>query len=189
MQLTNTPTQYGLLTKLLHWISAFALIGLFGLGIWMVELDYYSNWYHQVPFVHKSIGVLIVLLMIARFFWHLASPTPKHFENTPPPQQKWIHRLHLSFYFWVLLLGLSGYLISTAEGDPVLVFNWFEIPSLMPPIADQAQIAGDIHKWLAYGFIAIIGLHIIAALYHHFWVKDNTLRKIIFTKQTNDSTQ
>lgn len=184
MQITNQTNSYGALTKLLHWSVALGFLGLFGLGFWMVELDYYSSWYHQAPFIHKSVGVLLVLTMIFRFLWHLYSPTPQQFSNTPRWQFKWVRLLHLSFYMWILFLGVSGYLISTAEGDPIQVFSWFEVPSLLTPFDQQAEIAGSIHKWMAYGVMALVGLHALAAIWHHFFLKDNTLKKMLFSKRS-----
>ena len=62
MQWRNTAHRYGLVSVLLHWLIAAAVFGLFGLGLWMVGLDYYSSWYRTAPDLHKGIGVLAFLV-------------------------------------------------------------------------------------------------------------------------------
>lgn len=151
---------------------------LFALGLWMVELDYYSTWYHDAPFIHKSVGVLLVLLMFARFIWNLSNPKPVVL-NASKVLKVVAHTVHIFLYLLVFLLGVSGYLISTAESQPISVFTWFDVPALITPFANQADIAGLVHKWLAYTLIALVMLHTAAALKHHFWDKDLTLKRML----------
>jgi cytochrome b561 len=74
---------------------------------------------------------------------------------------------------------ISGYLISTAEGQPVSVFGWFEIPALLFGLPQQADIAGIVHLWLAWGVVIISALHALAALKHHFMDRDSTLVRML----------
>lgn len=70
MQLINSEKSYGWVAILMHWSLAVLLIFLFALGWWMVELDYYSEWYHRVPNIHKSVGILVIAAMLIRYFWN-----------------------------------------------------------------------------------------------------------------------
>ncbi len=83
-----------------------------------------------------------------------------------------------------MLFGLfiSGYLISTADGRAIEVFNWFSIPALGELFSDQADIAGEIHYYLAFSLIGLAVLHALAALKHHYINKDNTLKKMLGVK-------
>ena len=76
MQWRNSNSTYGLVSILLHWLVALAVFGLFGLGLWMVGLDYYSTWYRTAPDLHKSIGILLFVVMLGRVAWRLVSPPP-----------------------------------------------------------------------------------------------------------------
>ena len=74
---------------------------------------------------------------------------------------------------------LSGYLISTADGRGIEVFNWFEVPGLGSFIENQEDLAGQVHEYAAYILIGLSSLHALAALKHHFMNKDNTLKKML----------
>lgn len=178
MQLTNTSKTYGLITIALHWILAVTFIGLFALGFWMVDLDYYSTWYHQAPWIHKSLGILAVALMLLRLVWKLFNTQPEGLDK--PALNKAAHGVHHLFYVMIFLLGVSGYLISTAEGDAISVFDWFAVPALITPFEGQADLAGEIHEWLGYGLIAFVILHAAASLKHHLIDKDNTLKRMLW---------
>lgn len=178
MQLKNTEKSYGLVAIILHWSMAIVLIGLFALGFWMVDLDYYSTWYHQAPWIHKSVGVLVIAVLLLRWLWKLKNVSPIGLDK--PLLNKIAHIVHMSFYVLIVLIAISGYLISTAEGDGVSVFDWFEIPALITPFEGQADIAGVIHERLAYLFIGLVVIHALAALKHHFIEHKNTLKRMLW---------
>ncbi len=80
MQLRNSPSRYGVVSIILHWGVALAVFGLFGLGLWMVGLDYYSPWRKAGPDLHKSIGLVLLAVMLLRVVWRFIS---RH--HLPPP--------------------------------------------------------------------------------------------------------
>ena len=79
----------------------------------------------------------------------------------------------------MFLIVLSGYLISTADGRSIEVFNWFEIPAFVTPIENQEDLAGDVHFYLASTLMVLVALHGLAALKHHFLDKDATLKRML----------
>jgi cytochrome b561 len=176
--LKNTDSKYGLITKIFHWLCALAIIGLFVLGFWMVDLSYYSQWYKPAPDLHKSIGVLLFLVMISRLLWRLTQPTPKPLPSHKTWEQKSAHAVHVILYILTFVVMASGYLISTADGRAIAIFNWFEIPSIGELFNNQEDIAGDIHRWIAYGLIILAILHALAAIKHHFFDRDATLKRM-----------
>lgn len=179
MAIKDTRTHYGWITIGLHWLVAVTLFCLFGLGLWMVELDYYDPWYNRAPDIHRSIGVCLVLVMALRLIWRLMTPTP-----TPVPGlSKWEKRasmaVHWTFYIIVPLTGCAGYLMSTADGRAVDVFGLFEVPATVTGIQNQEDIAGNIHYYLAVILIVLATMHGLAALKHHFIDKDETLKRMM----------
>jgi cytochrome b561 len=80
------------------------------------------------------------------------------------------------------VIPLSGYLISTADGRAIQVFDWFEVPALVTGIANQEDIAGAVHYWVAVALIALASLHGLAALKHHFLDRDGTLLRMLRSK-------
>ena len=183
----NTENVYGMVHISLHWTAALMIVVLLPLGLWMTGLDYYNPWYRKAPDLHRAIGVLLGLVMLIRIGWSLSSIKP-----APLASRVWENHLagavQRLLYLLPLLLIISGYLISTADGRAVDVFGWFEIPATLHGIEGQEDIAGDIHFALAMVLLTLITLHALAALRHHFVLKDDTLRRMVKpvtrTKQT-----
>lgn len=180
MQWKNTEARYGLPAVLIHWLTALTVFGLFGLGLWMRGLDYYHNWYQSAPDLHKSVGVVLFVLTLARLSWMLWNPKP------PPPAgspawERWAAKgVHWLLYALLFMVMISGYLISTADGRGIAVFGWFEIPALPWAVENQEDIAGEVHEILAFSLIGLVVLHALAALKHQFISKDGTLRRMFF---------
>jgi len=179
MQWRNTAHRYGLVSVLLHWLIAAAVFGLFGLGLWMVGLDYYSSWYRTAPDLHKGIGVLAFLVMLVRLGWKVFNPQPQPLANHGPGVRRLTRLGHGLLYMGLFAVMISGYLISTAKGRPVDVFGWFEVPALVSSLPRQADVAGVIHEYLAWALVILAVLHALAALKHHFIDRDATLQRML----------
>lgn len=162
---------------ILHWLTALAVIGMFASGLWMVDLTYYSDWYKTAPHWHKSIGLTLFALTIVRLLSRVVYSRPPTHGNA---FEKKASKLgHLTLYTLLLGMFVSGYLISTADGRSIDIFNWFAVPSIGELIDNQEDIAGDIHFYLAWTLIVTAALHALAALKHHFFNKDNTLKQML----------
>ena len=171
--------QWGWLAIGFHWLTVIAVISLFSLGLWMVGLTYYDPWYKQGPFIHKSIGVLLFLLTLARLLWRYINITPVEL-NAHRVWEVYAARIsHALLYILLFSVMLSGYFISTADGRAVEVFNLFSIPASIYGIEKQEDIAGEIHLALALVLISVSLIHALAAIKHHFIDKDSTLKRMI----------
>lgn len=178
MRLKNSSTHFGLIAVSLHWLVALTVFSLFGLGLWMTGLDYYDSWYKQGPWWHKSIGIMLFFVVIARLCWRLLNPPPAALSSHRPSEIKLAHIAHLLMYFLLLTIMVSGYLISTADNRPIEVFGWFAIPASITALPRQEDIAGWVHLILASTLIGLVVLHAAAALKHHFFDRDHTLKRI-----------
>ena len=158
---------------------ALAVIGLFALGFWMTGLTYYDDWYRRGPDLHKSIGILLFLVMVARVIWRLVNPTPEHEPSVSLLARRIAHGVHMLLYVLLFALMISGYLISTADGSSIDVFSLFSVPATISGIEGQEDIAGEVHFVLAVALIAIAALHMLAALKHHFIDGDTTLKRML----------
>ncbi len=184
MMIKNTQDYFGLMSKILHWLMAILIVGLFAVGLYMTELDYYDSLYHTLPWWHKSIGLLVIGLLIFRFIWKVINPMPKALESHKKWEVSLAHILQNIFYGLILLIGLSGYFISTAKGKGIEFFTLFEVPALPfmtqnPLNEDSADLIGEVHETLAIILIIFAVLHAVAALKHHFIDKDETLKRMI----------
>jgi cytochrome b561 len=178
--LKNKKSSYGLIAIILHWLMALTLFALFGLGLYMVELSYYDTWYKSSIDLHKSIGGMLVIILIVRIVWRFINTRPEPANpNVTNFQIKTVHCVHLSMYVLMAALMFSGYLISTADGRGVDVFNLFSFPALPFSIDNQEDIAGDLHEILAWVLITLSVTHGLVALKHHFVNKDNTLKRML----------
>lgn len=183
MQLKNTDSRYGLVAVVLHWLVALTVIGLACLGLWMTDLSYYSPYYRSAPFWHKSIGITLALVLVIRLFWRWSNPQPRPLPNHAR-WERWLARVvHGLLYGLLLLIVTSGYLISTAKGQGISVFGWFEIPALVSGLPEQADRAGLVHYWLAISVLALAALHALGALKHHVLDRDDTLRRMLGMRQ------
>ena len=175
----NTTDRFGVVAIVFHWLMAVGVFCLFGLGWYMVELTYYDALYKTLPFIHKSVGILLAVTFVLRIVWRLINPSPKPVDGSTPFEIVAAKVAHIALYCLVVLIVASGYLISTADGSSISVFNWFDVPATITSIPEQEDIAGLVHEYLAYAVIALAVLHAAAALKHHFVNKDDTLRRML----------
>jgi len=176
MMMRNTAAGYGFVSRFLHWLMALAIIAMFGLGLWMVDLDYYNPYYHSAPDLHKAVGILLLIVLAARFGWRLVNVRPSN-DGLTRFEQIASEVVHWGFYPLLLALMVSGYLMSTADGRPVDVFGLFSVPS---PGENKGleDAAGLAHEILAYLVIAVAAVHAAGALKHHVFDRDRTLARM-----------
>jgi len=182
MQLRNSTSRYGWVSIFMHWGVALVVFGLFALGLWMVGLDYYSTWRKDAPDLHKSIGLELFAVMLLRVLWRLISPPPPTLANYDRLTRIGAKVGHGFLYVSLFAVMIAGYLISTADGVGIPVFGLFEVPALISGLPDQADLAGEIHFYLAWALVIVSGLHALAALKHHFIDRDVTLARMLGRK-------
>lgn len=179
MQIRNSYERYGWVAVTIHWLVAMVVIGLFALGYWMVGLTYYDDWYKQAPDIHRSVGILLLVLMVLRVIWRLTNITPKPL----PSHKRWevasAHAAHSLLYLLLFVAMVSGYLISTADGSAIDVFGWFSVPSVTGQIKGLEDTAGTVHYWSTWAIVALAAVHAAGALKHHWLDRDQTLRRML----------
>ena len=188
LPINDVRVRYHGFSIFMHWLMALMIVGLFGVGFWMVDLTYYSAWYKTAPHYHKSIGMVLAMLLVVRLvvLFKKLKPAPL------PSHSKMVQRVskltHLMLYLLLILIMVTGYLISTADNRGIDLFNWFVVPGFGEFFEQQADRAGLLHQWLAYGLIVLVVLHALGALKHHFIDKDATLKRM-WWPNTDNSTQ
>jgi len=177
MYIKNTEQRYGIITICIHWIMALLLIGMLALGLYMTDLPT-SALKIKLFGLHKEFGILILMLVLVRLFWRLSNKSPS-LNSLPTWERLAARAVHWAFYGFMFALPISGWLITSAANLPISFFGLFTLPNLIAPSEQLKSLFGEIHEWLAYGLIATICLHIVAALKHHFINKDNILKGMI----------
>ena len=178
MPIKNSTTSYGWLAITFHWVSAIVIIGLYAVGLWMTDLNYYSEWYRTAPHWHKSVGILLVAFMAIRWGWRAYNPAPAALSTHQTWEVKIGHLVHIIFYVLVISMLVSGYFITTAQGQGLEVFDWFELPATVTGIDNLEDLAGQIHELTGHFIILLVIMHVAAALKHHFKDKDKTLLRM-----------
>lgn len=179
MQWKNSEGRFGMLSISIHWLVALAVYGMFALGLWMVTLGYYDTWYHKAPELHKSIGIVLFAVMVIRVIWRFVSPPPKPLSSYSTAVRHGAITAHVLLYALLFSILISGYLISTAEGKPISLFGILPVPAVVAGLGEQADLAGEIHLWLAWSVVVLSVLHGLAALKHHFIDRDMTLNRML----------
>lgn len=165
--LKDAVDQFGVVSRVLHWSMAVAFFVLFALGWWMVGLDYYSPYYKSAPDFHRSLGMLVLVALGVRAGWRLINVKPAD-DDLTSAERLASRAVHRGFYPLLLILMMSGYFISTADGRSIDVFGWFSVPAVVvaPGLEDAA---GVVHRWSAYVVLFLAVLHSAAAMKHRFW--------------------
>ena len=179
MLLSNNEHRYGAVTKLLHWSIALLIIGLIWLGWYMVDLGYYDPWYHTSLTAHKALGMLVLAVAVIKILWTLSQRRPDFVATIKPWEKTSALMAHKALFVLMLLIPITGYIISTSAGDPISFFDWFDIPALLDADDQLRDWAIELHYYLAYGGAGLIAVHALAALKHHFINRDGTLRKML----------
>lgn len=177
--LKDSSFGYGLITILLHWITAILVIVLFSLGVYMTGLDYYSPWYHKGPALHVSLGLLLLGLMSVRILWRTGNQNPAPLPGINARTQLAAKLVKVLLYLLIFTLCGTGYLITTAEGQAANFFDLLGVPATLQLSADNVDLIGEVHEYCAWSLVVIASLHGLAALLHHFVKKDRTLVRIL----------
>ena len=175
MHVKNTLTEYGIISKLLHWLSAILLLIQIPLGFYLVDLDFGEERL-SVENVHIVIGLSIFYLVVIRLLNKIFNPTPK-LDPSIFKGQKFIAKLnHILLYVAILSITISGILKKLFNGETLVIF-FKEIK-----IQDNFELADqfyNIHIFSNYTIIALITLHILAVIIHKLFFNENLLKKIL----------
>ncbi len=175
----NSKERWGVVSIGLHWLVALTVFGMFLLGSWMVDLTYYDPLYRTAPDLHRSIGLSLLLVLLLRIGWRLLDGVPEPLSSHTMLERAAAHWVHRLLYLLLFALLFSGYLISTADGRSITVFNWFEVPALFQFVEQQEEISGDLHRWIAYSLMGLVAVHAMGAFKHHFIDRDTTLKRML----------
>ena len=180
MLIRNSAARYGIVSKLLHWSIAVVILGLVWLGWYMVDLGYFDRWYNTALALHKSFGLLVVMLAVCYFGWKRVSPSPQPVSELPRWQLLVALGMHAALMILMIAIPISGYLISTSAGKPVSFFGLFDVPAPASNMKSIRDFAIAAHFYCAYGIAALVVGHAGAAIKHQFVDRDGTLARMLW---------
>jgi cytochrome b561 len=175
---TASAPGYDGIAKALHWLIVALLIAQFAVAWTMPDINPRTQPETLVN-LHFSIGVTILALAILRLLWRFAHPVPLLRDNVPAWQDWTARATHVLLYLLLFLLPILGWADACFRGYPIDYFGLVAIPQILPASRALAGETGDIHTLASYVLLGVVGLHVAAALYHHFWLRDRVLMRML----------
>ncbi|HTM63934.1 MAG TPA: cytochrome b [Gammaproteobacteria bacterium] len=178
MALMNSANSYGSVAKILHWlIFALVFVMIVG-GFFMgdVPKDYKGVIYN----LHKLTGVTILLIVLLRLGWKLINVKPRLPADTSVWQRRAERAVHDLLYLLIIAMPLAGWIGSSSAGKAPHIGD-FKIALPIPESKSLIETMFEMHEMIAYGIIALVCIHVAAALYHHYVKKDDVLRRMWFS--------
>ncbi|MDO8654061.1 MAG: cytochrome b [Undibacterium sp.] len=170
--------RYTRLSIFFHWLIAILIVAAFALGSVMTDmkisptkLQYYS-W-------HKWLGVTILGLVALRLLTRLFSGAPAHLDSLKKWEKQVASGTHALLYLLMFAVPLSGYFYTSAAGFPVVYLGLFELPTIIGPNPELKPLLKELHEMLTTVILVVVGLHVAAALKHHFIDKDGTMQRML----------
>ncbi len=178
MQLRNSPSSYGAVARVLHWGIVLLIIAQY---VMAEAADELADGPDKDALLgrHQSTGMLILLLAVVRIGWKLANRGLPQPVPASRPLQVGAAAGHGLLYLLLLALPLSGWLMSSAAGYPPSLYGWFDFPALLGTSDDLKETLEGVHEALFNTVVVVAVLHVLAALYHQFWLKDGALRRML----------
>jgi cytochrome b561 len=188
MLVRNTTRRWGAVAQLLHWLIVALVIVQFTLATLADDLP---PGVRKLALLarHKSFGLTILGLVVLRLAWRWANPTP----GLPPTLRSWERTLarvtHGLLYLLLFAMPLTGWMMSSARGFPVSWFGFFQLPDLVPRNRPLYEALLTTHGTLAAVLVGVVTLHVAAAFKHHFWHRDDVLRRMLPLRPGEGSTR
>ncbi|KPN21058.1 cytochrome B [Xanthomonas sp. Mitacek01] len=178
MTLKNTATRWGGVSQLLHWLVVLLILTTGVMGLVMGDMRN-SPTKIEIYALHKSLGLTILALATLRFVWRFYAGAPVPPPGTPRWQDRIASLTHWLLYGLLFAIPLSGWTFNSAAGYPLQWFKLVNLPPLTARDAELRQLAGNVHEWLFWLLVAVALLHAAAALYHHVFLRDDTLARML----------
>lgn len=164
--------------KFFHWGMALIFAGLMALGFVMTDmplspekLQYYS-W-------HKWAGVSVFMLVWLRLSWRAFNPPPAYPATMSPLVQRLAHAGHAALYGLMIVIPLSGWLLSSAKGVPTVWFGLIPLPDLLDKDKALGPLLHEVHELLNYLLLFLLAGHAAAALKHHWLDRDDIFKRML----------
>ncbi|MDR6375911.1 MULTISPECIES: cytochrome b [Paraburkholderia] len=163
----------------LHWLIAVLIVGGFYLGWIMTDIPGFTPTKLKYFSWHKWIGVTVLMLAVARVLWRATHRAPALDSATPAWQKAAAHVVHGLLYLLMLAIPVSGYLYSSAAGIQVVYLGIVPLPTFIGPDPALKATLRTVHVLLNYTLLALVAMHVLAALKHQFVDRDGLLARMI----------
>jgi cytochrome b561 len=182
MALRSTTEYWGSVTRALHWLIAITIIGLLSAGLYASSLDVSTiegdRRYFEVIDLHKSLGLIVIVLAALRVLWRASERTPSPPADMPRWEVLLARLAQILLYLGMFLIPVTGFLWATSYGEPLRFFG-VKLPTLVHAHGANATLAHHVHVIAAFVLTGIVSLHLLGALKNHFVSGNDVLRKML----------
>jgi cytochrome b561 len=176
MPTTKNPTQFALLSRLLHWLMAVLLLAMLFIGVSMVSS---LGDYHKLVTIHRPLGILILFLAVIRLATRMFTVLPA-FPSTMPPSERFVaHASELLMYGLFIALPLVGWGMLSAGNYPIAMFGAVHLPQILPVSPELYAVLRATHTVLAYLLFLAFLAHLGAMLFHTLILRDGLLNRML----------
>lgn len=175
--MTPSPLRFNLPARLMHWTMALLIIAMLFIGIGMVSTV--SPKYHDLLSLHKSIGVVILVLVAVRLVNRMLNPPPPLPPDLPSWQKSLAKASHVVLYILMFALPLVGWCMLSAGDYPLVVFGSIRLPAIVPHNVALFAVLRSAHSVLAGLLVATYLAHLGAALFHALIRRDDVLQSMV----------
>jgi len=172
------PTAYSPVAKFLHWLVVALIAAQLALG-WLMPGARRTTPPDLLNNGHMSFGVVILAVIVFRALWRITAGPPAPEPGMPRWQITAAHWTHLVLYGLIFVLVLSGWANAVAHSWTITLFWTMTLPSVLPAAAGWVRALGELHSTIVWVLLGFVGLHVAAALGHHFILGDNVLRRML----------
>ena len=162
----------------LHWLIALGIFCLIPVGMYMHDLPL-SPEKLQLYSYHKSLGITILLLVVIRLIWRMTHRPPALPVSMSAKEQRIAHVMSHGLYLFMLLSPLTGWLMSSFFGKPVVLFGQLPLPDLVSANEATGKLFAVLHEISNYSLCTLVVLHILASLKHHFKDRDDVMARML----------
>jgi cytochrome b561 len=174
----NPVDRWGPVSQLLHWTIALLVVAMSVIGLWMVELPNTPRKI-EIYALHKSIGLTILALAVARLAWRLHAGAPATLAGLPRWQVRTANLTHALLYALLFAMPLSGWLLNAAAGFPLQWFGLFNLPRVIGRDETLHELAATLHEAGFWLLLVLVLAHAGAAFHHHLFRQDDTLARMM----------
>lgn len=169
---------YTAVAKLLHWGMAVLIMGLMALGFVMTDMDLSPEKLQYYAW-HKWAGVSVFVLVWLRLLWRVVNPPPAYPSSMSSLLQGLAHAGHAALYGLMVVIPLTGWLLSSAKGVQTVWFGVLPLPDLLGKDKELGHLLHEVHEALNFLLMALLFGHVAAALKHHWIDKDDILKRML----------
>ena len=181
------PSRYGTVAMALHWLIAALILLDFALALSFSHFDPGSPFYLSFAYdQHMSVGMMVLVLSVLRVGWRLLHRVPPLPAAMGSGMRLLARCSHALLYVFMLAAPLSGWVVLSVRKKPPPLAGNLSWPNLQfltdlghpaRTVIHNAFLPG--HIWLSYIGMTLVGVHVLAALYHHYFKHDDVLRRML----------